>query len=50
MPADRLGEVGPHGGVLPLDIEREKARYGGSTLGGVGVSTPDPRGLSPAAR
>src|SRR2546421_7903159 len=32
VPADRLGEVGPHKGVLPLDIEQEKARYGGPAL------------------
>ena len=27
-------------GILPLDIAKEKARYGGSTRGGVGVSSP----------
>ena len=26
----------------PLDLEEEKQRYGGSTLGGIGVSTPAP--------
>ncbi len=41
VPADRLGGAGQPT-VLPLDIAREKQRYGGSTLGGVGVSTPTP--------
>src|SRR3954466_8890840 len=50
VPADRLEEVGPHPGVLPLDLDREKQRYGGSTPGGIGVSTPAPLGVSPAAR
>ena len=27
-------------GIKPLDLAKEKARYGGSTRGGVGVSTP----------
>jgi catechol-2,3-dioxygenase len=42
VPADRLDEVGPHRGVLPLDLQAEKRRYGGSTLGGIAVSTPAP--------
>ena len=52
VPADQLDKVGPHRGVQPLDLEREKARYGGSTPGGIGVSTPavPARGFSPAAR
>jgi catechol-2,3-dioxygenase len=27
-------------GILPLDIAKEKARFGGSTRGGVGISVP----------
>ena len=43
VPADRLGDIGtvdPR--PLPLDLAREKQRYGGSTRGGVGVSSPAP--------
>src|SRR4051794_7935326 len=49
VPADRLDEVGPHRGVLPLDLDREKQRYGGSTPGGIGVATPAPPRVSPPA-
>jgi catechol-2,3-dioxygenase len=39
VPADRLtAEVTPM--TQPLDLAAEKARYGGSTRGGVGVSFP----------
>jgi catechol-2,3-dioxygenase len=40
IPADRLDETAVSGKstIKPLDIEREKARYGGDTLGGVGIS------------
>jgi catechol-2,3-dioxygenase len=39
VPADRLpGDVTPT--TAPLDLAAEKARYGGSTRGGVGVSFP----------
>jgi catechol-2,3-dioxygenase len=44
VPADRLDELGDRSELdprpLPLDLAREKQRYGGSTLGGVGVSSP----------
>lgn len=41
VPADRLPvESGPM--TAPLDLAKEIARYGGSTRGGVGVSTPAP--------
>jgi catechol-2,3-dioxygenase len=39
VPADQLGAE-PGVKTQPLDLEREKARYGGSTRGGVGVSFP----------
>jgi catechol-2,3-dioxygenase len=39
VPADQLGGE-PALKTQPLDLEREKARYGGSTRGGVGVSFP----------
>jgi catechol-2,3-dioxygenase len=40
VPADRLDELAVEGKatIKPLDIEREKARFGGDTLGGVGIS------------
>lgn len=39
VPADRLpGDLTPT--TQPLDLAAEKARYGGSTRGGVGVSFP----------
>jgi catechol-2,3-dioxygenase len=41
VPADRL-PVEVDEMTKPLDLEGEKARYGGSTLGGVGVSSPAP--------
>lgn len=39
VPADRL-PVEQQEMTAPLDLEAEKARYGGSTRGGVGVSFP----------
>lgn len=40
VPADRLDDtaLAARTRIGPLDLEREKARYGGSTLGGVGIS------------
>jgi catechol-2,3-dioxygenase len=40
VPADRLTDeiVSSRTRLSPLDIAREKARFGGSTVGGVGVS------------
>lgn len=41
VPAALLdAESGDEAKVLPLDLVAEKARYGGSTQGGVGVSIP----------
>ena len=42
VPADRLGEAELQGrnAILPLDLAKEKARYGAATLGGLGVSIP----------
>ena len=42
VPADRLDEQAVEAGarILPLDLEKEKARYGGQTRGGVGISVP----------
>ena len=42
VPADRLDEqaVEARKRIGPLDLEREKHRYGGTTLGGVGISRP----------
>jgi catechol-2,3-dioxygenase len=42
VPADQLPAGGTEAGPMtrPLDLEAEKARYGGSTRGGVGVSFP----------
>ncbi len=42
VPADRLDQATLDGrtSIRPLDIPREKARYGGATRGGVGVSQP----------
>ena len=42
VPADRLADAALPGGQVsaPLDLEREVARYGGETRGGVGVSVP----------
>ena len=43
VPADQLeGEGIAGGGIQPLDIAKEKRRFGGATRGGVGVSTPAP--------
>lgn len=40
VPADQLDDtaLAARTRIGPLDLEREKARYGGSTLGGVGIS------------
>jgi catechol-2,3-dioxygenase len=40
VPADRLDDaaLGGRAGIQPLDLEREKERYGATTQGGVGVS------------
>ncbi len=42
VPADQLDEQAVEAGarILPLDLEKEKARYGGQTRGGVGISVP----------
>jgi len=42
VPADRLDDAALAGraSIRPLDIGREKQRYGGSTRGGVGISIP----------
>jgi catechol-2,3-dioxygenase len=42
VPADLIdaGVNEAKAGIKPLDIAKEKARYGGGTRGGVGVSTP----------
>jgi catechol-2,3-dioxygenase len=43
VPADLLDdEVRATKGILPLDIAKEKGRYGATTQGGIGVSTPAP--------
>jgi len=43
VPADLLDdEARATKGILPLDIEKEKRRYGPATQGGIGVSTPAP--------
>ena len=40
VPADQLDDAALSGrkSIKPLDLEREKARYGASTQGGVGIS------------
>src|SRR5688500_16545543 len=40
VPADRIDDTVLDGrkGIRPLDLEREKARYGAMTQGGIGVS------------
>jgi catechol 2,3-dioxygenase-like lactoylglutathione lyase family enzyme len=40
VPADRLDEaaLGGRKAIRPLDLDREKARYGAETQGGVGIS------------
>ena len=42
VPADLLDDDTLDGrkGIRPLDIEREKQRYGATTRGGVGISAP----------
>ena len=42
IPADLLDDdaLAGRSSVRPLDLEREQARYGGSTKGGVGISQP----------
>jgi catechol-2,3-dioxygenase len=42
VPADRIDDevVGAKAHIKPLDIAKEKERYGASTRGGIGVSTP----------
>jgi catechol-2,3-dioxygenase len=42
VPADLIDEETLRGrtGIRPLDIAKEKARYGGDTRGGVGISIP----------
>jgi len=42
VPADRLddGTLAARSRIGPLDIAREKERYGGDTRGGVGISFP----------
>ena len=43
IPADLLDdEARSRRGVKPLDLAREKAKYGGSTRGGIGISQPVP--------
>ena len=44
VPADRLDDATLAGrkGIKPLDLAREKARYGAETLGGIGISRPAP--------
>jgi len=44
VPADRLDDATLAGrkGIKALDLAREKARYGGQTLGGIGISRPAP--------
>ena len=44
VPADRLGDDvrAAKATIQPLDIDKEKLRYGATTRGGIGVSTPAP--------
>src|SRR5438132_2749119 len=44
VPADLLDDeaLGARRGIGPLDLEREKQRYGANTQGGVGISRPAP--------
>jgi catechol-2,3-dioxygenase len=44
VPADRIDDMVREAAkrIAPLDIEREKQRFGGATRGGVGVSSPAP--------
>lgn len=55
LPADLIDDAALAGraSIRPLDIAAEKARYGGQTRGGVGVSVPAPsdeRNRSPLER
>jgi catechol-2,3-dioxygenase len=45
VPANRLDDLAlaARKQIGPLDLEREKQRYGAHTPGGIGVSTPTPR-------
>lgn len=41
VPKDRLGDAGdPAGGIAPLDLDAEMARFGPATVGGIGISWP----------
>ncbi|MDP3712406.1 MAG: VOC family protein [Mycobacteriales bacterium] len=43
VPADLLGQAAidaGRSGIRPLDLPKEKARYGGATRGGLGISVP----------
>lgn len=44
VPADLLDEatLQARKGIRPLDIAAEQARYGATTRGGIGISTPQP--------
>jgi len=44
VPADRIDDdmLSARSRILPLDIEREIARFGAETMGGLGVSRPVP--------
>ncbi|HUV48430.1 MAG TPA: VOC family protein [Actinomycetes bacterium] len=44
VPADRIDDdmLRARSRILPLDIDREVARFGADTLGGLGVSRPAP--------
>jgi catechol-2,3-dioxygenase len=44
VPADALdaAALGGRAGIRPLDIDREKARYGAATPGGIGISRGGP--------
>ncbi|HZT65796.1 MAG TPA: VOC family protein [Acidimicrobiales bacterium] len=46
VPADLLDEAAFEAArsIRPLDLEGEKQRYGATTTGGVGISTPAPAG------
>ena len=46
VPASLLddGALTGRKGILPLDLEKEKQRYGGATKGGIGISQPAPAG------
>jgi catechol-2,3-dioxygenase len=45
VPHDQLDDAALEGrsAIRPLDLAREKARYGADTLGGVGISHPGVR-------